>query len=240
MHSTALEAARLDRLADGQDVSFSIETDGDGRQFVADMALASASIHAFRTRSRAQGGLQGTHQTSADRSQTKGRPSVTGALCVRRPVLWNTLQNGRSRHANPGRQHRTPGSPNLNAIGRRFRLFEHQAQTPVRRVSRLDRPFRYRSRSAYNPLDDRTNGRSAAPLHTLRKSQTIQIKLSFFLAKISRGNWPPGQGGRAPNPSQARAPRSTTVRSGRRRPSAVRQISSTVRPASAYISAGLA
>ena len=32
--------ARLDRLADGQDVSFSIETDGDGRQFVANMALA--------------------------------------------------------------------------------------------------------------------------------------------------------------------------------------------------------
>ena len=36
----ALEAARLDRLADGQNVSFSIETDGDGRQFVANMALA--------------------------------------------------------------------------------------------------------------------------------------------------------------------------------------------------------
>ena len=40
VHSTALEAARLDRLADGQAVSFSIETDGHGRQFVANMALA--------------------------------------------------------------------------------------------------------------------------------------------------------------------------------------------------------
>ena len=40
VHSTALEAARLDRLVDGQDVSFSIETDGDGRKFAANMALA--------------------------------------------------------------------------------------------------------------------------------------------------------------------------------------------------------
>ena len=40
VHSTALEAARLDRLADGQEVSFSIETDGDGHQFAANMALA--------------------------------------------------------------------------------------------------------------------------------------------------------------------------------------------------------
>ena len=40
VHSTALEAARLDWLADGQDVSFSIETDGNGRQFAANMALA--------------------------------------------------------------------------------------------------------------------------------------------------------------------------------------------------------
>ena len=40
VHQTAREAARLDRLAEGQDVSFSIETDGDGRQFAANMALA--------------------------------------------------------------------------------------------------------------------------------------------------------------------------------------------------------
>lgn len=40
VHQTALEAARLDRLADGQDVTFDIVTDGDGRQFVANMALA--------------------------------------------------------------------------------------------------------------------------------------------------------------------------------------------------------
>jgi CspA family cold shock protein len=40
VHRTALEAARLDGLADGQDVRFDIVTDGDGRQFVANMALA--------------------------------------------------------------------------------------------------------------------------------------------------------------------------------------------------------
>lgn len=40
VHQTALETARLDRLADGQDVTFDIVTDGDGRQFVANMALA--------------------------------------------------------------------------------------------------------------------------------------------------------------------------------------------------------
>jgi CspA family cold shock protein len=40
VHRSALEAARLDRLADGQDVSFSIETDGNDRQFAASMALA--------------------------------------------------------------------------------------------------------------------------------------------------------------------------------------------------------
>ena len=40
VHTTALEAARLDRLVDGQDVTFDIVTDGDGRQFVANMALA--------------------------------------------------------------------------------------------------------------------------------------------------------------------------------------------------------
>ncbi|MEO1537941.1 MAG: cold-shock protein [Pseudomonadota bacterium] len=39
VHST-VEAAPLDRLADGQDVSFSIETDGNGRQFAANMVLA--------------------------------------------------------------------------------------------------------------------------------------------------------------------------------------------------------
>lgn len=39
VHHTALEAARLDRLADGQDVTFDIVTDGNGRQFVANMAL---------------------------------------------------------------------------------------------------------------------------------------------------------------------------------------------------------
>ena len=40
VHQTALEASRLDRLADGQDVTFDIVTDGDGREFVANMALA--------------------------------------------------------------------------------------------------------------------------------------------------------------------------------------------------------
>lgn len=40
VHQTALEAARLDRPANGQDVSFSMQTDGHGRQFVANMALA--------------------------------------------------------------------------------------------------------------------------------------------------------------------------------------------------------
>ena len=40
VHSTALEAARLAGLAEGQEVSFDIITDGNGRQFVANMALA--------------------------------------------------------------------------------------------------------------------------------------------------------------------------------------------------------
>lgn len=40
VHRTALEASRLDRLADGQDVTFDIVTDGNGRKFVANMALA--------------------------------------------------------------------------------------------------------------------------------------------------------------------------------------------------------
>ncbi len=40
VHKSALDAARIDRLADGQDVTFSIETDGDGRNFAANMALA--------------------------------------------------------------------------------------------------------------------------------------------------------------------------------------------------------
>ena len=40
VHQTALEAARLVQLADGQDVTFDIVTDGNGRQFVANMALA--------------------------------------------------------------------------------------------------------------------------------------------------------------------------------------------------------
>ena len=40
VHQTALEAARLDRLSDGQDVTFDIVTDGNGRQFAANMALA--------------------------------------------------------------------------------------------------------------------------------------------------------------------------------------------------------
>ena len=40
IHKSALDAARIDRLADGQDVTFSIETDGNGRNFVANMALA--------------------------------------------------------------------------------------------------------------------------------------------------------------------------------------------------------
>lgn len=40
VHKTALEAARLDRLAEGQEVTFDIVTDGDGREFVANMALA--------------------------------------------------------------------------------------------------------------------------------------------------------------------------------------------------------
>lgn len=40
VHQTALEAARLVWLAGGQDVTFDIVTDGDGRQFVANMALA--------------------------------------------------------------------------------------------------------------------------------------------------------------------------------------------------------
>ena len=40
VHKSALEAARINGLADGQDVTFDIETDGEGRQFVANMALA--------------------------------------------------------------------------------------------------------------------------------------------------------------------------------------------------------
>lgn len=40
VHQTALEAARLDWLVDGQEVTFDIVTDGNGRQFVANMALA--------------------------------------------------------------------------------------------------------------------------------------------------------------------------------------------------------
>ncbi len=40
VHKSALEAARIGGLADGQDVAFSIETDGDGRNFVANLALA--------------------------------------------------------------------------------------------------------------------------------------------------------------------------------------------------------
>ncbi len=40
VHKTALEAARLGGVADGQDVRFDIVTDGNGRQFVANMALA--------------------------------------------------------------------------------------------------------------------------------------------------------------------------------------------------------
>ncbi|MEM8975190.1 MAG: cold-shock protein [Pseudomonadota bacterium] len=40
VHKSALEAARIDGLADGQDVAFDIETDGDGRRFVANMTLA--------------------------------------------------------------------------------------------------------------------------------------------------------------------------------------------------------
>ena len=40
VHHTALEAARLDRLADAQRVTFDIVRDGDGREIVANMALA--------------------------------------------------------------------------------------------------------------------------------------------------------------------------------------------------------
>ena len=40
VHMSALEAARIDGLADGLDVTFSIETDGNGRNFVANMSLA--------------------------------------------------------------------------------------------------------------------------------------------------------------------------------------------------------
>ena len=40
VHQTAREAARLDRLADVQDVTFDIVTDGDGREFAVNMALA--------------------------------------------------------------------------------------------------------------------------------------------------------------------------------------------------------
>lgn len=40
IHQTALEAARIGGLADGQDVMFDIVTDGNGRQFAANMALA--------------------------------------------------------------------------------------------------------------------------------------------------------------------------------------------------------
>ena len=40
VHKTALDAARLFRLADGQDVTFDIVTDSDGRESVANLALA--------------------------------------------------------------------------------------------------------------------------------------------------------------------------------------------------------
>ncbi len=40
VHISALEAARIGQLPHGQDVTFSIETDGGGRMFVANMALA--------------------------------------------------------------------------------------------------------------------------------------------------------------------------------------------------------
>lgn len=40
VHKSALEAARKYGLADGQDVAFSIEKDGNGRNFVANMTLA--------------------------------------------------------------------------------------------------------------------------------------------------------------------------------------------------------
>ena len=40
VHSIELEVARLVRLIEAQDVCFSIETDWDGHQFPANMALA--------------------------------------------------------------------------------------------------------------------------------------------------------------------------------------------------------
>lgn len=40
VHKCALEASCINGLADGQDVTFDIETDGAGRTFVANMALA--------------------------------------------------------------------------------------------------------------------------------------------------------------------------------------------------------
>ena len=40
VHRTAVEAARLDVLADGQEVTFDVCADGDGRHFVANMAFA--------------------------------------------------------------------------------------------------------------------------------------------------------------------------------------------------------
>lgn len=39
-HQTALEAARLCQITVGQDVTFDIVTDGNGRQFVANLACA--------------------------------------------------------------------------------------------------------------------------------------------------------------------------------------------------------
>ncbi|MEL7081119.1 MAG: cold shock domain-containing protein [Pseudomonadota bacterium] len=40
VHKSASDAARTNELTDGQDVTLGVETDGKGRDFVANMALA--------------------------------------------------------------------------------------------------------------------------------------------------------------------------------------------------------
>ena len=40
IHHSALEAAKVGGLKDGQDVTFDIETDGNGNQYVANLMLS--------------------------------------------------------------------------------------------------------------------------------------------------------------------------------------------------------
>ena len=40
VHQTALQVARTNRLAEGQDAKFDVSADGDGRHFLANMSLA--------------------------------------------------------------------------------------------------------------------------------------------------------------------------------------------------------